>query len=105
MSEEPFRWTRRRIALSIVQWALLLPLVYAIGRGRQYDHLAAMGLAVSVGVAVAGFALLFVLGVRAFGYDFGPNRDRPRMVAAIALQATIIVAALTATLVILNGPD
>ena len=88
MSGEPFRWTRGRIALSVVQCLLLLPIAYALGRGRQYSHATSLGIAISLWIAAGAIALLFVLGVREFGYDFGRNRDRVRTVAAVVLQAS-----------------
>jgi hypothetical protein len=83
----------------------MIPGGYLIGRGRQYSEGAALAMGISLGVLVGGFLLLWILGVRAYGYDFGTNTGTPYRIAAWILQVMLIVAGVIAAYAVMLGPD
>lgn len=106
MTDEPqYEWTTGRIVRAVLVCLAMIPGGYLIGRGRQYSDGAALVMGISLCVLVGGFLLLWILGVRAFGYDFGTNTGPPYRVAAWLLQVVLIVAGAIAAYAVMLGPE
>lgn len=104
--EPRFKWTPRRIALSVIQWALLFPLGYLLGRGRQYGHESSLKLAAALSLATGAIGLIAALGMRLFGYDFGPIAGRRgSRLGGVLLEGVVVTAVAVFVWTIAQGRD